>query len=153
MLQTAPLPASRDTDALLLRLSKAFAGLAVGSKDDPKAAKAALVKSEAYLSRIAGTLQLSDEADEVKEAIHKTHLTLGDATAEPAALSPATRIRNEEARIMQLANNAYAQSTYEKAAEYSDQVLRLNNGNLEARKLLDAARRAQKDLEESIAGR
>jgi hypothetical protein len=54
---------------------------------------------------------------------------------------------------MQLANNAYAQSTYEKAAEYSDQVLRLNNGNLEARKLLDAARRAQKDLEESIAGR
>jgi hypothetical protein len=153
MLQNVPLPVSRNTDALLLKLSKAFASLAAGSKDHPESARASLVKAEAYLSRIAGTLQLSDDADEVKESIHTIHITLGDATGEPVPLSPAIRTRDEEARIMRLANNAYSQSTYEKAAEYSEQVLKLNSGNLEARKLLDAARHGQKGLEESIAGR
>jgi tetratricopeptide (TPR) repeat protein len=153
MLQTESLSPSRDADAMLLRLSKAFANLAIQRHDNPESARTALVKADAYLSRVAGALQLSDEAIEVKESIHMTRITLGDATSDPVPIPPATQARDEEARIMRLANNAYAQGTYEQAVEYSSQVLKTNNSNLEARKLLDAARHAQKDLEEAITGR
>ena len=153
MLQTESLSPSRDTDAMLLRLSKAFANLATQRQDNPESARTALVKADAYLSRASGALQLSDESIEVKESIHKTRIALGDATSNPAPIPPAPRARDEEDRIMRLAKSAYAQGTYEKAVEYSSQVLETNNSNLEARKLLDAARHAQKDLEEAIAGR
>jgi tetratricopeptide (TPR) repeat protein len=153
ILQTEPLAPPGDTDAIFLKLSNAFANLATERLDNPRNARTVLVKADGYLSRVAGALQLSDEAIEVKNSIHKTHIALGDATNDPVPIPPSTRARDEEARIMRLANNAYAQSIYEKAVEYSSQVLKMNNSNPDAKKLLVEARRAQKDLEEAITGR
>jgi tetratricopeptide (TPR) repeat protein len=153
ILQTEPLAPPGDTDAIFLKLSSAFANLAIERLDNPRNARTVLVKADGYLSRVAGALQLSDEAIEVKNSIHKTHIALGDATNDPVPIPPSTRARDEEARIMRLANNAYAQSIYEKAVEYSSQVLKMNNSNPDAKKLLVEARRAQKDLEEAITGR
>jgi tetratricopeptide (TPR) repeat protein len=153
MLQTEPLSPSHESGEIRLKLAKAFASLAIGRLDNPTIARAALVKAEDHLSRVEGAMRLSNDADELKESFHKAHAALGDPTDEPVSLPPPIRTTDEEARIMRLANKAFNQNTFETAAGYSAQVLRLNGGNLEARKLLHASRQAQKELEAAITGR
>ena len=153
MLQTEPLSASHETGEMRLSLAKAYANLASESLDNPARSTAALLKAEAYRSSVEGAMRPSDGAEELKESIHKTHVALADATEKPVTLPPAKSTRYEESRIMRLAKNAYAQSTFESSAEYSAKALKINGGNLEARKLLDASRKAQADLEAAITGR
>lgn len=97
LLKTETLTPSADTDNILLKLSKTVTSLAIGNHGNPESAGRLLGRAEAYLSLIAGTLQLSDEAYELKESIRKAHITIGESSSEP--VPPSTRAHNEETQI------------------------------------------------------
>jgi hypothetical protein len=152
-LRAEPPPPSRNADQTFLRVSKAFARLASESSKNPaesERTQLALANSEAYLKRIEGALQFSDDAELLQNSIPRMRAALDLSTAAKKPGNARARRVGEETRIMRLAKSAFSKGSYEDAIQYCTQVLKINGRNAEARKLQDRARRAQKDLKTKI---
>ena len=147
MLKTAP--PSEEKDRSYQTLASESVRLANDRIDNADEARTLVTSAETYLDRIAPDSPVVPETEEVRAAIQKVRITLGDIpdpTAEvkaPVAPSP----QGEISRLLKEATAAFDNGRYARAATLSQQAVAKGQGKRDLTKLVDQARALQKKAE------
>jgi len=148
MLKTAP--PSEEKDRSYQTLASESVRLANDRIDNPDEARTLVTSAETYLDRIPPDSPVVPETEEVRAAIQKVRITLGDihdpAAEVKAPVEPASP-RGEITRLLKEATAAFDNGRYARAANLSQQAVAKGQGKRDLTKLVDQARALQKKAE------
>ena len=146
-----PLPPSPATDQIYRTLAMESVRLANDRIYDPDEARALVASADAYMSRISAGSETSAENEEIRSAMQKIQVVLGDvpdpekeipAAAPPPPTTPLSRLLKE-------GNTAFESGRYAKAADLAQQVITKGQGKRELASLVDQAKALLKKAEAS----
>jgi hypothetical protein len=146
-----PLPPSPATDQIYRTLATESLRLANDRIYEPDEARALVASADAYLSRLSADSETAPENDEVRSAMQKIQVALGDIAdpekevKAPVAPSPSTQL----SRLLKEGNAAFEGGRYGKAADLAQQVITKGQGKGELATLVDQAKALLKKAEAS----
>jgi hypothetical protein len=148
-LNKTPLPAAPESDQTYQTLARQSVRLANESLDNKDDARAAVSGAERFLGRLSGDSQSSAAIDEVRSAMQKVQIALGDIPdpEKAAAAPPPPSARAELSRLMKEANAAFDSGRYAKAADLSQQVSTKGEGKRDVATIVEQAKALQKKAE------
>jgi tetratricopeptide (TPR) repeat protein len=146
-----PLPPSPATDQIYRTLALESVRLANDRLDEPDEARALVASADTYLSRMSTDSETTPENDEVRSAMQKIQIALGDIpdpekeVKAPVANSPSPQL----SRLLKEGNAAFEGGRYAKAADLAQQVIAKGQGKRELAALVDQAKALLKKAETS----
>ena len=146
-----PLPPSPATDQIYRTLATESIRLANDRIYEPDEARALVASADSYLNRVSATSETAPENDEVRSAMQKIQVALGDVpdpekeVKAPVAASPSPQL----SRLLKEGNAAFEGGRYAKAADLAQQVITKGQGKRESAALVDQAKALLKKAEAS----
>jgi hypothetical protein len=145
-----PLPPSQESDRIYQALATESVRLANDRIYAPDEARALIGNADSYLSRLSGDLSAAPETEQVRSAIQKIQIALGDIPdpeQEVKAPTTAPSPRAELSRLLKDGNAALQGGRYGRAADLAQQVVTKGQGKRDLASLVDQARALLKKAE------
>jgi len=146
-----PLPPSPATDQIYRTLATESVRLANDRIYAPEEARELVASAENYLSRMSADAETAPENAEVRSAIGKVQIALGDVPDSEKEAKPADppAPTNQLSRVLKDGNAAFESGRYAKAADLAQQVITKGQGKRELAPLVDQAKALLKKAEAS----